>query len=166
AARKAQEGRHQRPQLFIDISVPRNIEPSVGTLENIYLYNLDDLDSLAAEHRVRRERAAHEAEVLLRTALEGIKDWLASAGIGPALGRLSAHFETIRATEVARVAGRLSKLSPEDHEKVDALTKAIVSKLLHAPISRIKAQAARGEGNLALLRGAEDLFGLGSEDGK
>ncbi len=157
-AAAAQARRHRRPQLFIDISVPRNIDPAVGALENVYLYNLDDLDTLASEHRGRREQAAREAEELLREALDGLHGWAESSRLGPALGRLSAHFESVRAAEVARASGRLSHLRPEDREKVEALTRAITHRLLHGPLVRIKAQALKGGGSL--LKGAEELFGL------
>jgi glutamyl-tRNA reductase len=163
AAQAAQQARQQRPQLFIDISVPRNIEASVGDLEHVYLYNLDDLDALAAEHRGRRETASREAEALLRQSLGGIRDWMAASRVAPTLGRLSAHFEAVRAAEMARAAAKLSHLSGEDRQKVEALTKAIMNKLLHAPLSRLKAQAARGEGASALVRGAEELFDLDPE---
>lgn len=163
AAQAAQQARHQRPQLFIDISVPRNIEPAVGELEHVYLYNLDDLDALAAEHRGRREEASREAEALLKRSLGSIRDWMAASRVAPTLGRLSAHFESVRAAEMARSAAKLSHLSDEDRQKVDALTKAIMNKLLHAPLNRLKAQAARGEGASALVRGAEELFDLDPE---
>ena len=110
AAQAAQQARHQRPQLFIDISVPRNIEPGVGDLEHVYLYNLDDLDALAAEHRGRREEASREAEALLKRSLGGIRDWMAASRVAPTLGRLSAHFESVRAAEMARSASRSSRL--------------------------------------------------------
>jgi glutamyl-tRNA reductase len=163
AAQAAQQARHQKPQLFIDISVPRNIEPSVGTLEHVYLYNLDDLDALAAEHRGKREEASREAETLLRESLGNMREWMAAARVAPTLGRLNAHFESVRAAEVARASAKLSHLSGEDKQKVEALTKAIVNKLLHAPMSRLKTQAARGEGASALVRGAEELFDLDPE---
>jgi len=136
AAQAAQQARHQRPQLFIDISVPRNIEPGVGDLEHVYLYNLDDLDALAAEHRGRREEASREAEALLKRSLGGIRDWMAASRVAPTLGRLSAHFESVRAAEMARSASKLSHLSDEDRQKVEALTKAIMNKLLHAHFNR------------------------------
>ncbi|HTB23442.1 MAG TPA: glutamyl-tRNA reductase [bacterium] len=162
AARAAQQARHQQPQLFIDISVPRNIEPAVGALEHVYLYNLDDLDALAAEHRGRRETASREAEALLKRSLGAINDWMAVSRVAPTLGRLSAHFEAVREAELARASAKLAHLSPEDRQKVEALTKAMMNKLLHAPLSRLKAQAG-GEGSAALVRGAEELFGLDPE---
>jgi glutamyl-tRNA reductase len=82
------------------------------------------------------------------------------------VSRLSAHFEAVRAAEVARLHGKLAHLPPEDREKVEALTKSIIGKLLHRPLSRLKQQAAHGEGATALVRGAEELFGLGADDDK
>jgi glutamyl-tRNA reductase len=162
AVQAAQQARHQRPQLLIDISVPRNIEAAAGALDNVYLYHLDDLDSLAAEHRDKRLQAGRDAELLLKHRLRELQDWLAASRVVPTLSRLSAHFEAVRLAELERAAPKLAHLSAQDRLRVDALTHAIVAKLLHRPLSRLKQQAARGDGAASLVQGAEELFELGS----
>ena len=161
---KAQALRHRKPQMLIDISVPRNIDPAVGSLQNVYLYNLDDLDQLAGEHREKRLAASHEAEVLLKHRLRDLREWLAAARVLPTVKRLGEHFEAVRAAEVERSRGKLAHLAPKDQEKVDALTRAIVQKLLHTPLSRLKQQAAKPGGASQLVEGAERLFGLDQEE--
>lgn len=158
--RGALEARKGKPQLLVDISVPRNIDPAVAGLEQAYLYNLDDLDSLANEHRERRLAASHEAEVMLKHRLRDLHEWMAAARVTPTVGRLSARFESVRLAELERMKGKLAHLDERDRERVEALTKAIVAKLLHTPVSRLKAQAFKGEGAARLVEGAEQLFGL------
>jgi glutamyl-tRNA reductase len=156
----ALDARRGKPQLLVDISVPRNIDPAVAGLEQAYLYNLDDLDQLANEHREKRLAASHEAEVMLKHRLRDLREWLAAARVTPTVGRLSARFEAVRAAEMERMKGKLAHLDPKDREKIEALTRGIVAKLLHTPVSRLKAQAAKGEGAVRLVEGAEQLFGL------
>jgi len=160
----ALQARDLKPQLLIDISVPRNIDPATAELEHAYLYNLDDLDQLAAEHRERRLAASREAEVLLKHRLRGLKEWLAASRVVPTVSRLSAHFEAVRAAELQRMDGKLAHLDAKDREKIESLTRAIVQKLLHLPVQRLKQQAAKGERATQLVEGAEELFGLAEEE--
>ena len=164
-AAAALQARDLKPQLLIDISVPRNIDPAVAELEHAYLYNLDDLDQLATEHRERRLAASREAEVLLKHRLRDLKEWLAASRVVPTVSRLNAHFEAVRAAEMQRMQGKLAHLDPKDRDKVEALTRGIIQKLLHLPVSRLKQQAAKGERATQLVEGAEELFGLGGKEG-
>jgi glutamyl-tRNA reductase len=161
---KAQAERHRQPQMLIDISVPRNIDPAAGALQNVYLYNLDDLDQLAGEHREKRLAASREAEVLLKHRLRELREWLASARVLPTVKRLSQHFESVRLAEMERMRGKLAHLDAKDREKVEALTKAIVQKLLHTPLSRLKQHATKPGGASQLVEGAERLFDLDQEE--
>ena len=161
---RAQDGRHRQAQMYIDISVPRNIDPAVAALQNVYLYNLDDLDQLAGEHREMRLAASHEAEVLLKHRLRDLREWLAASRVLPTVKRLSEHFEAVRSAELERSRAKLAHLAPKDQERVEALTKAIVQKLLHTPLSRLKQQAAKPDGASHLVEGAERLFDLDREE--
>jgi len=153
-----------RPQLLIDISVPRNIDPAVASLEAAYLYNLDDLDRLAGEHRAKRLAASREAEVLLKHRLRDLREWMAVARIAPTVKRLSGHFEALRSGELKKAEAKLKHLSPQDRQAVEALTKALTAKLLHTPLSRLKQQAGTGAKASVLVQGVEQLFGLDPED--
>jgi glutamyl-tRNA reductase len=97
---------------------------------------------------------------MLKHRLRDLREWLAASRVTPTVGRLSARFEAVRAAELERMKGKLAHLDEKDRAKVEALTKAIVAKLLHTPVSRLKAQAAKGEGAMRLVEGAEQLFGL------
>ena len=158
--------RQSKPQLLVDISVPRNIEPSIGELENAYLYNLDDLSLLAEEHREKRLAASHSAESILRHRLRDLKEWIAAGQVVPTVTRLSRHFEGVRQAEWERLQGKLSHLDPKDREKVEALTKSLAQKLLHHPVQTLKRAATSGENGAALVDSVELLFGLKEGDGE
>lgn len=164
AVRQASVARDFRNQLYIDISVPRNIDPSVGGLENTFLYNLDDLDRLAEEHRGKRQAASQAAELLLRHRQRDLRDWLGSQRLAPVLGALSGHFESVRKAELQRQSARLKHLSVEDLAKVEYLTQALVKKLLDSPIRRLKRAAAEGDRPAELVESVERLFDLQGEE--
>ena len=163
AAARALQARGNQPQLYIDIAVPRNLDLAIGGLENAYHYDLDDLNGLAEEHREKRLEASHSAEVILRHRLRDLKEWLAAAKVVPTVSPLSAHFEAVRAAEVAKLGGKLAHLSEKDRERFEALSRAITQKLLHGPVSRLKQQAARGTRSAELIQSVEELFGLDDE---
>ncbi len=152
--------RHMKPQLLVDIAVPRNIDPACGDLENAYLYNLDDLSLLAEEHREKRIAASHSAESILRHRLRDLKEWIASGQVVPTVSRLSRHFESVRQAEWQRLQSKLEHLDPKDRERVEALTKSLAQKLLHSPLLALKHAASSGEHSAELVASVELLFGL------
>ena len=155
-----QRARQAKPQLLIDIAVPRNIEPNCGDLENVYLYNLDDLSLLAEEHREKRLAASHSAESILRHRLRDLKEWIAAGQVVPTVTRLSKHFEGVRQAEWERLQSKLAHLEPKDREKIEALTKSLLQKLLHSPVQALKRAATSGEHSAELVESVELLFGL------
>jgi glutamyl-tRNA reductase len=157
---RALHARGNKPQLYIDIAVPRNLDPAIGDLENAYRYDLDGLSALAEEHREKRLEASHAAEVILKHRLRDLREWLAAAKVVPTVSRLSAHFEAVRAGELQKLNGKLAHLDPKDRERVEALSRAIVQKLLHGPVSRLKQHAAKGGRSAELVQSVEELFGL------
>jgi glutamyl-tRNA reductase len=162
----ALQARGNQPQLYIDIAVPRNLDPAIGELENAYHYDLDDLSALAEEHREKRLEASHAAEVILRHRLRDLKEWLAGSQVVPTVSRLSARFEAVRTAELAKLQPKLAHLAPKDRERFEALSRAITAKLLHGPVSRLKQQAARGERSAELIQSVEELFGLAEGEGR
>lgn len=161
-----QRARQAKPQLLIDIAVPRNIEPTCGELENVYLYNLDDLSLLAEEHREKRLAASHSAESILRHRLRDLKEWIAAGQVVPTVSRLSQHFEGVRQAEWERVQSKLAHLDPRDRERVEGLTKSLLQKLLHPPLQALKRAATSGEHSAELVESVELLFGLKEEEGE
>ncbi len=153
--------RQNRPIFFIDISVPRNIDPAINTLDNVFLYDIDDL-KVAVEGNVRlREAEALKAEVIIVEEAERVSHWLKSLDAIPMIVALRDRAEEIRSAEVEKAFGKMSSLTPEQRAAFDAATTAIVNKLLHHPLTVLKAEAASANGNM-VLEAARRLFQLQS----
>ncbi len=155
----AQAARRHRPLFLIDIAVPRDIEPSAGKVQGVFLYDIDDLKSVSdANLRVRQKEAA-SAESIVDQEIRGFLDWRHSLDVVPLLVELRGRAEEIRRGEIEKARRRLGPLTPEQEKAVDALTSGIVNKLLHSPTVRLKEMAQNGhhEEYVGLIR---KLFGL------
>lgn len=155
--------RPRRPFFLIDIGVPRNIDPDVDQFDNVYLYDIDDLQQVAESNEAERRRESHEAERIVLEEQERFAGWMVALQAVPTIRHLRARAESIRQAELERMLSRLD-LSEPQREGVDAVTRAIVNKLLHPPLARLGAQTDRDEG-LAVLEEARALFGLDDADG-
>ncbi len=151
---RALHGRRFRPLFLIDLSLPRNIEPQVNELENIYVYDLDDLERVAAQNRDLRQGELERAEAIVREELEAHLATAHERASVPVLAQLRAHAETIARTEVERTIGAMG-LSEKQEKSVRAMAQAIVNKLLHAPTARLRAEAGGPLG-----QAAAELFAL------
>ncbi|HEY1318513.1 MAG TPA: glutamyl-tRNA reductase [Gaiella sp.] len=152
--------RRGRPVLIVDLAVPRDVDPSLGTLDGCFLYDVDALESVvAATLEGRRSEAVH-AERIVSEEAERFRAWRASLAVVPAIASLRAHAEEIRAAELARLEGRLQD---GEREVVDTLTAQIVNKLLHLPTVRLKEAAVTADG-LLYAEAVRHLFGLDEED--
>ena len=149
--------RHQ-PLFFIDIAVPRDVDPAVHELDGCYLYDVDDLEAVVAETLSGRRDAATHAEELVAEEAERFREWQASLDVVPAITSLRAHAEEIRAAELAK----LGRLSEHERRTVEAVTAQILNKLLHLPTVRMKEAAAADEG-AAYADAVRHLFGLEEE---
>ncbi|MBI4278446.1 MAG: glutamyl-tRNA reductase [Armatimonadetes bacterium] len=155
--------RRNGSQLFIiDIAVPRDVHPGVGTLAGVHLYNVDHLQQIAEETLRARRDAVAEVERLVEDAVRAFQDWHLSLEAAPIIAALRRRAEAIIETELTRARGRLRRLGPEEVDVVRRLTESVVNKLLHTPIVRLKESAARRR--RAYLEAARDLFDL-PEDG-
>jgi glutamyl-tRNA reductase len=159
AARAARGGRYQRPLFLIDIAVPRDIEPSVGKLHGVFLYDLDDLRTVAESNMRERRKEAAAAEALVEKEARDFLEWQKSLDVVPLLKELRQRAEDIRKAEVEKARRRLGPLSPEQERALDAATEAIVQKLLHAPTVQLKEMVRNGHPpeQIGLLR---KLLGL------
>jgi glutamyl-tRNA reductase len=137
--------RKNRPMFFIDIAVPRDVDPAMGELEGIFVYDIDDLQAVAAAHLADRTREASDAETLIAGEVERFHQKQRTVNLAPAIVALQRQAEEIRQTELRRVHPRLGTLSVEQVAAVEALTRGLVNKFLHPPMQALK-QAAR-EGN-------------------
>jgi len=150
--------RRGRPVFVIDLGVPRNVDPGVNRLDGVYLYDVDDLAGVAAANTDERRRETLLAEAIVLEELQRFDGWLLALQAVPTIRDLRARAEAIRLAEVQRALQRLG-LDETQRQAIEALTRSIVNKLLHAPVSRLRAEAEREEG-LAYLEAARVLFAL------
>jgi glutamyl-tRNA reductase len=137
---EAVTGRHRRDPLFIiDIAVPRDVDASVGDIEQVFLYNVDDLQIIVQENLSRRTSEVQRAEAIVAEELAKFAAWQRSRGAVPTIVALRERFDRIRRSELNRLDGKLSGLPPEARTRVDEVTRLIVEKLLHEPTEQLKA---------------------------
>jgi glutamyl-tRNA reductase len=133
--------RKNRPMFFIDIAVPRDIDPALNELDGIFVYDIDDLQQVVASHLGDRKREAQRAEEMIADEVIKFQAKLQTADVVPTIVSLQEHLETIRTAEIDRVRGRLGEMSPEQELAVEALTRGIVNKIMHTPITTLKSAA-------------------------
>jgi glutamyl-tRNA reductase len=156
---EAARGTRLRPLFIIDIAVPRDVEPKIGSLSGVFLYDLDDLKSVAEANIRERMKEAAAAEAIVEQEVREFLAWQKSLDVVPLLVELRRRGDEIRKEEVARARKRLGALNPDQEAALDAATTSIVNKLLHPPTVALKeiAQNGRGLDQVALIR---KLLGL------
>ncbi|MEP6507103.1 MAG: glutamyl-tRNA reductase [Gemmatimonadales bacterium] len=151
--------RGDRPLCILDIALPRDVEANVGTLENVFLYDLDDLKAAAAANLERRNEDVPAAEKIIATEVEKYWDWLAGLAAVPVVTEFRSQMERLRVDELAIALRRIGDLSDEQTEAVEHFSRALMNKFLHEPSVRLKAAAANGRG-LGIVDAARYLFAL------
>ncbi len=134
--------RRNRPMFFIDIAVPRDVDPSMNKVEGIFVYDIDDLQAVAASHIAERQSQAGDAETLINAEVERFHQRRRAVNVAPAIVSLQRQAEEIRANELKRMHAKLGVLSEEQLAAIEALTRGLVNKFLHPPMQALK-QAAR-----------------------
>lgn len=137
--------RRNRPMFFIDIAVPRDVDPEMNKLDGIFVYDIDDLQEAVASHVAGRKQEAELAESIIEAEVERFHARLKTLHLKPTIISLQDQFETIRQAELDRVRGRLGKLSSEQEMAIEALSRGIVNKILHTPIRSLKNAVATDE---------------------
>ena len=137
--------RRNRPMFFIDIAVPRDVDPGLNKLDGIFVYDIDDLQQAVTSHVADRRKEAERAEAIVALEVQRFQARLQSLDVVPTIVSLQDHLETIRQAEIDRVRGRLGSLSPDQELAVDALTRGIINKIMHTPISTLKTAARESE---------------------
>jgi len=140
----ARGARRQRPLFLIDIAVPRDIEASVGELDGVFLYDLDDLRSVAEANMRERRKEAVAAEAVVEQEVREFLAWQQSLDAVPLLIELRRRAEEIRKDEIAKARKRLGPLTPEQEAAIEGATTALVNKLLHPPTAMLKELARNG----------------------
>lgn len=135
---KVMRSRRERPVFLIDIAVPRDIDSAAGALDNVFLYNIDDLQDLVEQSKKEREKEVEKVEEIIRQETRKFTTWLRSLEAVPLIKLLRERFETIKDGEWEKYQGRLGNLSDKDREIVQGLLQSVVNKISHSPMMRIK----------------------------
>ncbi|MGH9355006.1 MAG: glutamyl-tRNA reductase [Terriglobia bacterium] len=151
--------RKNRPIFFVDIAVPRDIDPAAGELDNVFLYNIDDLEQVVEANKKLRRSEAERAEEIVQQETQKMMRRLASRGMTPTIVAIERRLYEIRENEMDRFRVRLGSLTLEQREAVDGLTRGILNKILHGPISELKTAAGGPEGG-TLAQMIRRVFGI------
>jgi glutamyl-tRNA reductase len=152
--------RRNRALFIIDIAMPRDVEPAAGEIEQVFLYNIDDLQATVRENLARRSSEVASAEAVVAEEVERFGAWFRSRGAIPTVVALRQHFEAIRRVELERLEFKMAALPPEARGRVEEITRLIVEKLLLTPTEQLK---ALGDDQVvgAYSEALTKLFGLG-----
>ncbi len=161
----ATKRRRYRSLVMIDLSVPRNIAPDVNELEGVYRFDIDDLSQVAETGKEKRQLAAESAEQIVMEEVRACWSALEGEGVGQEIKRLTQHAEALRVAELAKNEALLARLDPKDRESIEAMTRALLKKLLHEPLGYVRRSAAEGRGD-RVEEIVEALVGHGAKDGE
>jgi glutamyl-tRNA reductase len=151
--------RRNRPMFFIDIAVPRDVDPDLNKLDGIFVYDIDDLQQAVSSHVADRKKEAEKAEAIVSSEVQKFHARLQTLDVVPTIVSLQDHLETIRQAEIDRVRGRLGTISPEQEMAIEAMTRGIINKIMHTPISTLKT-AARDPESTTVIDLVRRLFNL------
>lgn len=142
--------RQNRPIFLIDIAVPRNVDPAVDDLENVYLYDIDDLGREVAHNRAARQREADQAEQIIDEEIQRLFEKMRAREVAPLIVGLQQQLDELSRAELERVRPRLGPLSPQQEEALQAYTRGLLNKLAHGPMTEIRRAASQPEGDRIL----------------
>jgi glutamyl-tRNA reductase len=140
--------RRNRPIFLIDIAVPRDIDPAANEIDNVYLYDIDDLQGVVQANLRERLREAERAEALIDREVSKFTRWLGGLTAVPTIVAMRKKVESIREEELRRALARLPDLTAEERQAVSSLTSAILNKILHDPMTELRRQSALEDGHL------------------
>ncbi len=144
--RRVIEVRRNRPMFVIDIAVPRNVEPSVNDLDHLFLYDIDDIQKVVDSNRVERLKQAEGAEAIISEEVERMISRLRAREVAPTIVSLQERLEQLRLAEIERVRGKLGTLTPQQEEALDSMSRGIIHKIAHPPISELRRHAVMPDG--------------------
>jgi len=154
-----------RPLCLLDLAVPRDVEPAVAQLENVFLYDIDDLQAVAAQATAQRRGEIPAAERIVSEEVDRFWGWYDGLGVVPVIRAFRDRLDDLRRAELERALRRLGHLSPEDRAQVDQFSQALLNKFLHEPTVVLKRAARVGHG-YGLLEALKKLFGLETGAGR
>jgi glutamyl-tRNA reductase len=136
--RKALERRRNKPTCIIDISVPRNIDPAVGNVPNVFLFDIDDLESVISSNIRERERESERAELIVQSEVMQFQQTLRLMDAGPTIGALREKFQDVARAELARQRKRLGSLTSDQEAAIESLLMSTVNKLSHPILNQMR----------------------------
>jgi glutamyl-tRNA reductase len=151
----AMHSRPPRQLVIVDIAVPRDVEAAARDVEGVHLYDIDDLEAVADKNLDARKREVEAVERIIEDETRRFQTWLSSRSVQPTIASLRRRAEATRQAEVERTLGRLGHLSEADRRRIEAMSKALVKRLLHSPVTRL-----RDTGRERHLDAVRDLFDL------
>src|SRR5579872_4861836 len=154
--------RKNRPMFFIDIAVPRDVDAEMNKLDGIFVYDIDDLQQAVSVHVSDRHKEAQRAESIIEAEVERFHARLRTLDVVPTIVSLQEQLETIRQAEIDRVRGRLGELSPDQELAVEAMTRGIINKIMHAPMRTLKTAATDPE-STTIIDLVRRLFNLSDD---
>ena len=157
-AREALNKRRNRPSFFIDISVPRNIDPAVGNIPNVFVFDIDDLESVISSNIREREREAERAELIVESEIMQFQQALRALDIGPTIGALRQKLQDIARLEMTNQRNRLGPLTPQQERAVEALLLSTVNKISHPLLSHMRRSYDGSDSET--IQAWRDIFGL------
>jgi len=152
--------RKNRPMFFIDIAVPRDVDPEMNKLDGIFVYDIDDLQQVVASHISDRRAEADRAEAIVQLEVDRFQARLQTLDVVPTIVSLQEHLETVRQAEIDRVRGRLGMLTPEQEMAIEALSRGIINKIMHTPITTLKSAARESSESTTIVDLVRKLFNL------
>jgi glutamyl-tRNA reductase len=157
-AREALSKRRNRPSFFIDISVPRNIDPAVGDIPNVFVFDIDDLESVISSNIREREREAKRAELIVESEIMQFQQALRALDIGPTIGALRQKLHDIARLELTNQRNRLGPLTPDQERAVEALLMSTVNKISHPLLNHMRRSYDASDAET--IQAWRDIFGL------
>ncbi|GJL78183.1 MAG: glutamyl-tRNA reductase [Nitrospinaceae bacterium] len=151
--------RKNKPIFFIDIAVPRDIEPEVNDLENVYLYDIDDLQGVVSANIKEREKEAETAMQLIQNEVTKFNNWVVSLDAVPTIVEIRNRAESIRSREIEKALKKMGPLSEQDQKTLHLMTQSILNKVFHKPTINLKKQTQSQEGHV-YLKAIRHLFHL------
>jgi len=158
--KKVIDARRNRPMFLIDIAVPRNIEPTVNSLDNVFLYDIDDLQKVVETNLQGRLESAEEAEAIIREEVDRMIARLKTREVVPTIVSLQEQLEIMRTAELARMRGKFGTLTPDQEQALEAFSKSMINKIAHGPISELRRQASLPDGH-HFIAAVRKVFRLG-----
>jgi glutamyl-tRNA reductase len=151
--------RRGRPLCILDLAVPRDVDPAIAQIENVFLYDVDDLQTVAAQATARRRDEIPAAERIVEEETDVFWAWYGGLGVVPAIKEFRSRMDDLRAAELERALRQLGHLTPEDRARVEQFSQALLNKFLHQPTVALKRAAEEGRG-YGLLEALRRLFGF------